>query len=355
MKRFAILADRLAEPALKLMAAFNLLFFLSFLFVLVLATSQARAEAPACTGRDLLAELQQSDPSMVAKLEAKANETLNGKGTLWKIEKDGLDPSWLFGTIHMTDPRVTSLTPTAQTAYDGARTIVIETTDILDQAKTMGQLAQEPELMMFTDGSTLLSKLSKEDAAALEAGLNARGIPLSSVAKMKPWMLIAMVALPACEMARKAAGVEILDQKLATGAKAAGKELLGLETASEQLRAMASLPLEFHTRGLIDTLKLGDKVDDVVETMIELYEREDVGMFWPLFEATLGDAAGLGEGYAEFEQVMVVKRNTVMADRSEPILATGGAFIAVGALHLPGQDGIIEQLRRKGFTVTRAD
>jgi uncharacterized protein YbaP (TraB family) len=256
-------------------------------------------------GKDLLAELRQTDPAAVGKLEAKANQTLNGKGTLWKIEKQGLAASWLFGTIHMTDPRVTSLTPSAQTAYDGAKTVVIETTDILDQAKTMGQLAQEPELMMFTDGSTLMSKLGKEDAAALEAGLQARGIPLSSVAKMKPWMLIAMVALPACEMARKAAGVEILDQKLATGAKAAGKEL-GLETASEQLRAMASLPLEFHIRGLIDTLKLGDKADDVVETMMELYESEDIGMFWPLFEATLGQAAGLGEGYAEFEQVMVI-------------------------------------------------
>ncbi len=180
MKSFVTLADRFAEPALKLIAALNLLFFLSFLLVLMLATSQARAEAPACTGKDLLAELQQTDPAAVAKLEAKAAETLNGKGTLWKIEKEGLAPSWLFGTIHMTDPRVTSLTPTAQAAYDGAKTVVIETTDILDQAKTMGQLAQEPDLMMFTDGSTLTSKLSTEDAAALEAGLKARGIPLSS-------------------------------------------------------------------------------------------------------------------------------------------------------------------------------
>ena len=290
----------------------------------------------------------------MAKLEAKANETLNGKGTLWKIEKQGLPPSWLFGTIHMTDPRVTSLSPPAQTAFDGANTVVIETTDILDQAKMMGQLAAEPDLMMFTDGSTLTSKLSASEAAALEAGLSARGIPISSVAKMKPWMLIAMVALPACEMARKTAGVEVLDEKLATDAQKEGKQLVGLETANEQLRAMASLPMEFHIRGLIDTLKLGDKVDDVVETMITLYEREDVGMFWPLFEATLGDAAGLGEGYAEFEKTMVVNRNKVMADRSEPMLAKGGVFIAVGALHLPGPEGVIELLRAKGFSVTRA-
>ena len=219
MKRFLALADRLSEPSLRLVAALNLLFLISFVVVLMLATGRAQADTPACKGKDLLVELQKSAPAEVAKLEAKANETLNGKGTLWKIEKQGLPPSWLFGTIHMTDPRVTSLSPPAQTAFDGANTVVIETTDILDQAKMMGQLAAEPDLMMFTDGSTLTSKLSASEAAALEAGLSARGIPISSVAKMKPWMLIAMVALPACEMARKTAGVEVLDEKLATDAQ----------------------------------------------------------------------------------------------------------------------------------------
>jgi uncharacterized protein YbaP (TraB family) len=52
----------------------------------------------------------------------------------------------------MTDPRVTSLTPSAQTAYDGAKTVVIETTDILDQADH-GPTGPGAGMMMFTDGS----------------------------------------------------------------------------------------------------------------------------------------------------------------------------------------------------------
>ena len=104
---------------------------------------------------------------------------------------------------------------------------------------------------------------------------------------MKPWMLSALVALPVCEMARKAAGAPVLDVKLAKDAQAAGKKLEGLETVADQLHAMASLPMEFHLKGLVDTLKLGDRMDDVVETMISLYTQGDTGTFWPLFRAVL--------------------------------------------------------------------
>ena len=93
----------------------------------------------------------------------------------------------------------------------------------------------KPELMMFTDGTTLASLMSPEDAAAVAKALDERGIPAASVAKMKPWMLSAMVALPACELARKAGGAPVLDVKLAEDAKAEGKSLEGLETVAEQL------------------------------------------------------------------------------------------------------------------------
>src|SRR5690606_8790033 len=144
------------------------------------------------------------------------------------------------------------------TAFEGAGTVVIETTDILDQSKMLAALAARPELLMFTDGTTLFSLLSDEDRAAVETALAKRGIPPASVAKMKPWMIAAMVALPARELARKASGAPVLDALLADEAKAQGKRLDGLESAVDQLAAMASLPMDFHMRGLVDTLKLGD-------------------------------------------------------------------------------------------------
>ena len=123
---------------------------------------------------------------------------------------------------------------------------------------------------------------------------------------------------------------------------------------AEQLRAMASLPMEFHMKGLVETLKLGDRIDDVIETMIVLYEREDTGMFWPLLRAVLPSAGEDEAGYAAFEETMISSRNRVMAENAGPILAKGNAFVAVGALHLPGPEGLIELFRKAGYTVTAA-
>ena len=61
---------------------------------------------------------------------------------------------------------------------------------------------------------------------------------------------------------------------------------------------------------------------------------------------------GANDGYAAFEQAMIVERNKTMARNAEPMLAAGNAFIAVGALHLPGPEGLIELLRKSGHTVS---
>lgn len=351
MKRAIAIADRAGPAALRFFVALNLLFFV-LATALLSGIGKAQAETPACTGSDMMVELAAKDPGALARIEDEAKKTPNGKGLLWKIETAGAAPSYLFGTMHMTDPRVTSLPPDARQAFDKSGTVVIETTEVLDQAAMMAELARHPDLMMFTDNTTLMSLLTPEQRKQLEQGLADRGIMLTSVAKMKPWMLSAIVALPACELARKAAGAPILDIKLGEDAKASGKQLRGLETVADQLGAMASLPMEFHLKGLIDTLKLGDRIDDVIETMIVLYVKGDTGTFWPLFRVVLPNEEGDQAGYAAFEQAMIVQRNKTMAKNAEPILAEGNAFIAVGALHLPGADGLIELLRKHGHTVS---
>lgn len=356
MKRFVAFADRASLVSLKLLAAFNVLFFILFFAVAFLLATQARAQAPVCTGSDMLADLAKSDPALLERIEAEAKKTVNGEGLLWKLEKPGREPSWLYGTMHVTDPRVTTLEAAAQKAFDASETFVMETTDVLDQKAMLAGLMQQPDLMMFTDSTTLRSLLSAEDAKIVNAALEARGIPPASVAKMKPWMLSSMVALPACELTRKAGGAPVLDILLAQQAKAAGKEVKGLESAADQLRAMASLPMQFHIQGLVETLKLGDRMDDVIETMVVLYQRGETGKFWPLFRNALpSSSTSEAEGYGAFEQAMVVARNKTMVERGAPILAEGGAFMAVGALHLPGPDGLVELFRKAGFTVSVAD
>ena len=132
----------------------------------------------------------------------------------------------------------------------------------------------------------------------------------------------------------------------------------GLETVSEQLSAMASLPMAVQVDSLVSALKFRDTMPDVMETMLDLYRQGKIGMIVPVIEAAVPDAGilvGEGEGYAQFEKRILTDRNARMIDRLRPILNEGGAFVAVGALHLPGEQGLVAALRQNGWTVTRAD
>ncbi|TCU36244.1 TraB/GumN family protein [Rhizobium azibense] len=337
-----------------LIAAFHML-LAAALLAMLLAVSSAQAADDTCTGQNLMSELQQNDPARYAEVVKEADATPNGKGIFWKIEKPGLKPSWLLGSMHVTDPRVLNLPLYARAARDGADTIVIESDEILSQKKAAAALLARPDLTMFTDGTTIEKLLSRDDYARLGAGLKRRGIPLSAVSRMRPWMIASAVALPACEISRKAKGIPFLDQKIAADAAAEGKQVRGLETLAEQLQAMAELPVEFHLKSLIETLELGSKMNDVVETMTDLYLSGDIGMTIPMLKTVSPDGKDEKSDYASFEQRIILDRNKTMAERAAPILAGGNVFMAVGALHLPGEVGIIELLRKQGFTVTKVN
>ena len=100
--------------------------------------------------------------------------------------------------------------------------------------------------------------------------------------------------------------------------------MAGLETASEQLRAMASLPMEFHIRGLVDTLKLGDRMDLENDDRTLRARRDAHVLAASLKRRRLGEAAGPGGDYTEFEQT-IVQRNHVIADN----ILSVGCFLTV--------------------------
>ena len=342
--------DRLIACVSVLTAVMVALFF----SIALLMAKPAQA-AEACGGTNLLTGI--TDQKLLAEIDAEAAKRPNGQGLLWRISKDGLRDSFLFGTMHVTDPRVLNLPANAEIAFDGSTLLVIETTDVLDPAKASAAMLKRPDLMMFTDGSNLEQLIPAEDIKLVNDELTNRGMPLGAVKMMKPWMLAAMLATPACEAARKGDGIEILDINLATRAKNAGKPVEGLETMEEQIGAMASLPMKDHIKSLVETLRMADKTDDVFETMIALYAEGNTARIMPALGAALKseskpETADDLAVQAAFEEKMITNRNTTMASRLPEHLAKGGAFVAIGALHLAGDLGVIAQLRKAGYTLS---
>lgn len=354
MKQMQSMMTRLGDDILALIATLHVLLLLSFAFTL-LSLAPANAADDKCGGKNLLTEMQASDPKAFAAIKAQAAQVPNGKGIFWKIEKAGLPPSYLLGTMHVTDPRVLAMPAGAEEAYQSSKTVIVESDEIVDERKAGAAILMQPQLTMFTDGKTIKDYLDPAEQEKLAVELKERGIPLPLVSKMKPWMIASFVSLPACELSRKAAGASFLDKKLAENALKEGKTLKGLETLVEQLQAMDALPVQFHLDALIETLDLGDTVQDVMETTTELYLSGDTGMVMPLMKAVSAQkSSGDETAYADFEQRIVTDRNKIMATRARASLDQGAVFMAVGALHLPGKEGVVELLRNDGFTVTPA-
>lgn len=349
--RFA--PDRLAGRLQAALLAMPLLMVLALMLTLAFAVSARAEEDPACGAKDLVAALKAKDPVAYEKLRAEGGKIKNSGARFWKVEKPGLPPSWLLGTMHLSDPRVTDLPAEAKAAFDSAKVVVLESDEILDQQKAAANMMARPELMYFAGKESIADYLQPDEKKLLEDGLMKRGMPLAAVVKMKPWLLTSMVSLPSCELSRKAQGMPFLDMKLAKDALAAGKEVKGVETLAEQMEVVASLPMSFHVRSLVGTVKYPEYAANMMETTLKLYLQGEIGLVFPAGtyfapEVKASDAKDM----ALFEAKLITMRNHNMANRGEPILARGNVFMAVGALHLIGDEGLVELLRKKGYTVT---
>ncbi len=339
------------NAGLWLIAGLHTLAALSLIFVLGWISPAKAAEDLSCGGKNILADLKKEDPKGFAEIEKETAKLKNGESIFWKIEKPGIAPSYLLGTIHLSDPRVINLPTEAAQDFKAANAVIVESDEIADKNAASMKLLARPDLSMFTDSTTINDFLNADQKALLEKQLAERGIPLAAVIKMKPWVLSTFVALPTCELARKGAGADFLDEKLTKDAIAAGKKVVGLETLTEQLEAMASVSMKTHVSGLIGVLKDPQRTKDLMETMIELYASGKPAMIGPLSDY-VGKLDADSADMAEFEKKMITVRNHHMADRAEATLDKGNAFMAVGALHLPGDEGLVSLLQQKGFTVT---
>jgi uncharacterized protein len=315
-------------------------------FALLVLAGEAHA---ACAGRDLVADLQVRDPSAYAGIEAKLKATPNGEGLLWRIE-GAPKPSYLFGTIHLTDPRVVTLAPPVQKAFASSERLAVELAD-LTQEEGAAVIVKHA---MVEKGGTL-DDLPGDIQPQVKSALEARGIPGEVAGHFEQWFLVLALALPPCsmsEMAAKDAG-PVLDDSLIKAARKAGKPVIGLETTEEQIAIFKSLDRDLIRRGLLLVPRTEPMAEDLLETMTQAYLTQRIA----LIEHALPQIAGLNEEEAAdaayFQRALIDTRNVNMVERSKAELDEGGLFIAVGAGHLPGENGLVELIRKAGFSITR--
>jgi uncharacterized protein YbaP (TraB family) len=314
------------------------------------------AEAPRCAGSDLLAKMASDDPAGYQAVVAAAARVPAGDHLFWRIAAgDGRPDSFLFGTIHYSDDRATDLPEPVRAALAGARVVALELAGMPQPGDLQAALHADPQLLAMPADKSLYDLLTPEVTVALKEKLVAGGADPAQAARLKPWFLSILLGAPDCERARQAAGVLPVDGVVIKLAQDSHIPIVGLETLDEQLAIMASMPLEAQAAQLTQVVMATERPEDRYETLLQLYLGHRIGMMFPMMEMESRKDAELGKAVRHLTETLVAKRNATMIARALPLIEAGGAFIAIGSLHLPGDNGLVELLRAKGYKVTPAD
>jgi uncharacterized protein YbaP (TraB family) len=305
---------------------------------------------PACAGRDIFTAMKRSDPDGYAKIRAAADATPNTRALLWRIEGKGQPASYLFGTMHSTDERVNKRSSQVVEAFNAAKIVALEYLESESPLLKLGELVAAKGV--YTEGNGLKDLLTPAELAVLRKALGAEGIPAKTVHLLRPWFAGLALALPVCEKKRSEAGLLPLDKRLEREAVAQGKRVVGLETAALQIDALVGMPDAVQVKLLKGTVATLHLRNDALEVLHRAYLGRDLGTTLPFTKRLMERAGHDPSPIDTVESEIAVKRNYGMRDASLPLLEQGGAFIAVGALHLLGKEGLVELLRAAGHTVT---
>lgn len=327
------------------------------LFLARLVPIPAMAEAPPrCAGQDLLAKMAQDKPADYAAIVEAAKKVPDGDHLFWRIEgKEDRPDSFLFGTIHYSDDRATDLPAGVRTALAGAHTVALELAAIPKPGDLQEVLRDSPELLAMPAGRSLYDLFTLKTAGQLRTTLTAHGASPDQATHLQPWFVTILLSAPDCERRRQAAGMLPVDGVVIKLASEKGTPIVGLESLKEQLSVMASMPLEAQAAQLAQLVSATDTAEDRYETLLQLYLHHRIGTMFPMMEMEGRTSAGLGQAVRNMNQELIANRNANMIERALPLIEKGGLFIAVGSLHLPGEKGLVERLRARGYKVTPAD
>jgi hypothetical protein len=269
---------------------------------------------------------------------AHAGLAQNYPSLFWEISGNGLTkPSYLYGTMHSFDSRVFRFTKQLDPFIKKCDVFALELDLDVSSLTGMAQyimLGGDTTLAMLID-SVHLDKLNRFMADSL-------GVPLAFLMKVKPFFIMGIMMEEGTEKDEET----FLDDHLSQMAKKHKKKVIGLETMEEQAQAIDGIPLSEQTKMLLDAVDSalvgasGGEMDD----MVAVYEKANLDSLYELYKKE--DLSN------EFNASLITRRNHRMADRFATY-ADGkhSIFAAVGALHLPGKEGVIELLRAKGYTV----
>lgn len=305
-----------------------------------------------CNGRDLRATLSETE---AAELDAFRAKTPFGTGNRW-VARRGAQEIQIVGTMHLNDPRWPEIVARIRPALKGAELLMIEMTDD-EQARMKRAMSQDPSRAFITQGPTLPDRMSDVDWQRLSDAMAKRGMPSFMVAKTQPWFLSLMLGIPACVLSQGEAGQNGLDKRLIEIAQETGIPSVGLERHEDLFAIFTEQSIDAQLRLLLASLPMAEQSDDQFATVVARYFDQDNAGAWAMADIIAQRGGGIPD--AELDAMMndlrerlLDRRNAMWMDKILP-RTERHIFIAVGALHLMGEAGLLHALQEAGYQIER--
>lgn len=272
---------------------------------------------------------------------------------LWKVS-DADNSVYLLGSFHLLRPGDYPLSRDVDVAFADAEKLVFEIAPEEMGSPTLAM--QMGQAALRTDGTRLDSELPPETAAALASWVEANAGHLAAMQlngevlqMFEPWFVGITVSV--IELMKYGLDPELgLDNHMALQAKQAGKPTAGLETGAEQIAFLDGMDRDEQVQFLQQALEASADGQEVIERLHTAWRRGDAEALWREM------ALEMRQKFPKLYERINVARNDAWLPKIAGYLeqpGTDDALVVVGALHLLGEDGVVQKLRARGYEVER--
>ncbi len=265
---------------------------------------------------------------------------------LWKVTGPGDSRLYLLGSFHLLRAQDYPLAADVDQAFAASKRVVFE---LSPQDMQSPQLTQKMlQAAVRTDGTELKRDLDPATWSKLQAYATANNLPLAQLQGMKPWFVGLTITLG--QFTKMGLDPNLgLDRHFMQRAATAGKPTSGLEDIDTQVGVLSGMSAAEQQQMVAEALDQADKADAEGRKLHDAWRRGDDKLLWTSM------AAQMRGQYPQLYKRINTDRNDAWVPKLQQYLQAGqgGTLVVVGTLHLLGDDGVVDKLKAKGFTVER--
>ena len=265
---------------------------------------------------------------------------------LWKVS-DSDNSVYLLGSFHALKPSDYPLAPSVDAAFADAELVGFEVAPEEMTSPALGMAMMQAAI--YPDGQSLRGVLDDRTWTRLDAYARKRGLPIENFDRLEPWFVSLMISMG--EMVRIGYDpAQGLDQHLIARTASSGKKTMGLETGADQIAVLDGMGLAEQRQSLSESLDDAEQFKGHMDELHALWRRGDANGLEKLL------AADFRVKYPALYRRINVDRNRAWTPKLAALLdgsRSDDALIVVGAMHLLGTDGVVSQLKARGYRVER--